>query len=67
MISQAELDRALSRWKARKLGGPDAHTPVPQAVAPAVSGELDVEVSEPTQASMRAYRDLRTPEPGDEA
>jgi hypothetical protein len=44
MIPQAELDRALARWKARKSGGeaptpvPVAHTPtpvrgVPQAVA----------------------------------
>ncbi len=29
MIPQTELDRALARWKSRKLGLSDAPTPIP--------------------------------------
>ena len=59
MIPQEELDRALRRWKARKLG----HD-VPQAIAddPSVQVDADALHDEPTRVASSNYSsEVQTP------
>ena len=57
MIPQEELDRALRRWKARKLG-----QEVPQAVAEDVELETSSLHDEPTRVASSNYSsEVQTP------